>query len=57
MCEGRVVELLLSMDVIVCEGESLKATVVICDPGLDVICIRECTNECGVCMWLRGGLR
>lgn len=52
--QGRVVGLPLSMDVIVCEGENLKAAVVICDPGLDVMCVRECTNEYGVCVWLKG---
>lgn len=39
---GRVAGLLLSMDVIVYESESIKAAVIVNDPKLDVIYVREC---------------
>lgn len=52
--DGRVVGLPASMDVIVCKSESIKAAVVVNDPSVDVICVSECTNEYGVCVWLKG---
>ncbi|KMQ93190.1 retrovirus-related pol polyprotein [Lasius niger] len=43
------------MDVVVCENEYIKAAVVVNDSKLNVMCVRECTNEYGVCVWLKGG--
>lgn len=47
---GRVAGLPLSMDVVVCESEPIGAAVVVNDPKLDIMCVRECTNDYGVCM-------
>lgn len=52
--EGRVLGLLLSMDVIVCESGCIKAAVVVCDSNLDVLCVGDCTNELGVCVCVCG---
>jgi len=43
----------VSMNVIACESESIKAAVVVSDVSLDVMCVRECTNEFGVCVWIK----
>lgn len=48
--DGRVLGLPLSMDVIVCENGCVRVAVVVNDPKLDVMCVRECTDECGVCV-------
>ncbi|KMQ89014.1 reverse [Lasius niger] len=53
--DGRVTGLPVSMDVVVCESDSIKAAVVVNDSKLDEMCVRECTNEYGVCVWLKGG--
>ena len=51
---GCVVGLPLSMDVVIYEGMNAKAAVVVNDPKLEIMCVRECTDECGVCVWLKG---
>jgi len=52
-----VTDLPVSMNVIACESESIKAAVVVSDLSLDVMCVRECTNEFGVCVCVdKGGL-
>lgn len=43
----------LSMDVIVDGRKSPKAAIVVNDPKLEVMCVRECTNKYGVCVWLK----
>jgi len=54
---GRVTGLPVSMNVIACESESIKAAVVVSDLSLDVMCVRECTNEFGMCVCVdKGGL-
>lgn len=45
---GQVVGLPLNMNVIANESESILAAVVVCDSRLEALCVRECTNECGV---------
>lgn len=53
--KGRIVGLPSRMDVFANKGEMVKAAVVVNDPGLEVMCVRECTNEWGECV-AEGGL-
>lgn len=43
-----------SMDVAVDGRKSPKAAIVVNDPRLEVMRVMECTNEYGVCVWLKG---
>lgn len=51
---GCVRGLPVNMDVIMGESEAVKAVVVVNDPKIEMMCVRECTNEHGVCVWLKG---
>lgn len=55
--DRRVCGLPVSMDVIVDEGETecgIKTAVVVNDPKLELMYVREYTNEYDVCVWLKG---
>lgn len=52
--DGCVRGLPMSMDVFACDSGPVKAAVVVNDPNLNVMCVSECTNEYGVCVWLKG---
>lgn len=43
----------LNMSVFTCEDEDVKAAVVVCNPKLEVMCLRECTNNYEVCVWIK----
>lgn len=50
----RVCGLLSTWRVYVCGRVTAKAAVVVCDESVEAFCVNECTEECGVCVWLRG---
>lgn len=40
--------------VYVCESNPAKAAVVIRDVNVEAVCVSECTDEYGVCVWIKG---
>ncbi|CAK9827524.1 Retrovirus-related Pol polyprotein from type-1 retrotransposable element R1 (Fragment) [Anthophora retusa] len=38
----------------VCEDRPVRSAVVVMDASIESLCVRECTDEYGVCVWLKG---
>lgn len=53
--DGLVSGLPDGMTVCAVQGAHPKAAVVLDLPGVDIMVMEQCTTECGVCVWVRGG--